>query len=34
GRQIKPTQKIQDMGWTNIRGKGKRGCRGRGNHNR
>ena len=32
GRLIKPTQKIQDMEWTNVRGKGKRGCRGRGNH--
>ncbi|CAG7882742.1 unnamed protein product [Brassica rapa] len=32
GRLIKPTQKIQDMEWTNVRGKGKRGRRGRGNH--
>ncbi|CAG7898300.1 unnamed protein product, partial [Brassica rapa] len=32
GRLIKPTQKIQDMEWKNVRGKGKRGRRGRGNH--
>ncbi|CAN6903586.1 unnamed protein product, partial [Brassica oleracea var. botrytis] len=32
GRQIKPTQKIQDMGWTNVRRKRKRGRRGRDNH--
>ncbi|CAN7060695.1 unnamed protein product [Brassica oleracea var. botrytis] len=32
GRLIKPTQKIQDMEWINVRGKGKQGLRGRGNH--
>ncbi|CAN6841999.1 unnamed protein product [Brassica oleracea] len=34
GRSIKPTQKIQDMGWTKVggRGKGRRG-RGRGSQN-
>ncbi|XP_013601356.1 PREDICTED: uncharacterized protein LOC106308779 [Brassica oleracea var. oleracea] len=34
GRSVKPTQKIQDMGWTKVggRGKGRRG-RGRGNQN-
>ncbi|KAF8113139.1 hypothetical protein N665_0055s0004 [Sinapis alba] len=34
GRPIKPTQKIQEMEWTTVRGKGKRGRRGRGNHYR
>ncbi|KAL0741012.1 hypothetical protein Bca4012_082525 [Brassica carinata] len=33
GREIKPTQKVQEMGWTNVSGRGKRGRRGRGNHN-
>ncbi|KAL0714784.1 hypothetical protein Bca4012_021763 [Brassica carinata] len=33
GREIKPTQKVQEMGWTNISERGKRGRRGRGNHN-
>uniref|UniRef100_M4CQT3 Uncharacterized protein n=1 Tax=Brassica campestris TaxID=3711 RepID=M4CQT3_BRACM len=33
GREIKPTQKFQDMEWTNVSGRGKRGRRGRGNHN-
>ena len=33
GREIKPTQKFQDMEWTNASGRGKRGRRGRGNHN-
>ncbi|KAL0873756.1 hypothetical protein Bca101_023461 [Brassica carinata] len=32
GRSIKPTQKIQDMGWTKVGGRG-RGRRGRGNKN-
>ncbi|CAN7133169.1 unnamed protein product [Brassica rapa subsp. narinosa] len=32
GRLIKPTQKYQDMGWMTVRGKGKRGCRGRGSY--
>ncbi|CAN6988746.1 unnamed protein product, partial [Brassica rapa subsp. trilocularis] len=32
-REIKPTQKFQDMEWTNVSGRGKRGRRGRGNHN-
>ncbi|KAL0865048.1 hypothetical protein Bca101_044166 [Brassica carinata] len=33
GRKIKPTQKVQEMGWTNVSGRGKRSRRGRGNHN-
>lgn len=33
GRTVKPTQKIQDMGWTKISGKGKQGRRNRGNYN-
>ncbi|KAL0674623.1 hypothetical protein Bca4012_002604 [Brassica carinata] len=33
GREIKPTQKFQGMEWTNVSGRGKRGRRGRGNHN-
>ena len=32
GRPIKPTQKFQDMEWTNVSGRGKKGRRGRGNH--
>ncbi|KAF3521304.1 hypothetical protein F2Q69_00049295 [Brassica cretica] len=32
GRPIKPTQKVQEMEWTNVRGRGKKGRRGRGNH--
>ena len=32
GRPIKPLQKYQDMDWKTIRGKGKRGRRGRGYH--
>ncbi|XP_013601674.1 PREDICTED: uncharacterized protein LOC106309153 [Brassica oleracea var. oleracea] len=32
GRPIKPTQKIQDMEWMKVSGKGKHGRRGRGNH--
>ncbi|XP_018448228.1 uncharacterized protein LOC108819674 [Raphanus sativus] len=32
GRPIKPLQKYQDMEWNTIRGKGKRGRRGRGYH--
>ncbi|CAF2138858.1 unnamed protein product [Brassica napus] len=31
-RLIKPTQKYQDMGWMTVRGKGKRGHRGRGSY--
>ncbi|KAF3494738.1 hypothetical protein DY000_02057607 [Brassica cretica] len=33
GRTIKPTQKVQDMGWTRASGRGKKGHRGRGNQN-
>ncbi|KAL0737474.1 hypothetical protein Bca4012_013684 [Brassica carinata] len=33
GRTIKPTQKVQDMGWTKVSGRGKRGRRGRENQN-
>ncbi|KAL0734899.1 hypothetical protein Bca4012_011109 [Brassica carinata] len=33
GRPIKPTQKIQEMEWTKVSGRGKHGRRGRGNHN-
>ncbi|KAF3539248.1 hypothetical protein F2Q69_00024803 [Brassica cretica] len=32
GRLIKPTQRYQDMGWVTIRGRGKRGRRGRGSY--
>ncbi|CAN7106134.1 unnamed protein product, partial [Brassica rapa subsp. narinosa] len=32
GRPIKPVQKFQDMEWKTVRGKGKRGRRGRGNY--
>ncbi|KAF3547212.1 hypothetical protein DY000_02000851 [Brassica cretica] len=32
GRPIKPTQKVQDMEWKTVRGRGKRGRRGRGNY--
>ncbi|CAF2050584.1 unnamed protein product [Brassica napus] len=32
GRSIKPTQKVQEMEWTNVRGRGKKGRRSRGNH--
>ena len=32
GRPIKPTQKFQDMEWTNVSGRSKKGRRGRGNH--
>ncbi|KAF3492932.1 hypothetical protein DY000_02057899 [Brassica cretica] len=33
GRTIKPTQKVQDMGWTRVSRRGKQGRRGRGNYN-
>lgn len=33
GRTIKPTQKVQDMGWTKVGGRGKRGRRDRRNQN-
>lgn len=32
GRPIKPTQKNQEMEWTTVRGRGKRGRRGRGTY--
>ncbi|KFK38194.1 hypothetical protein AALP_AA3G081500 [Arabis alpina] len=32
GRSIKPTQKVQEMQWTKVRGRGKRGRGSRGNH--
>ncbi|KAG5374583.1 hypothetical protein IGI04_039179 [Brassica rapa subsp. trilocularis] len=32
GRPIKPTQKVQEMEWTNVRGRGKKGRRGRRNY--
>ncbi|CAN8323883.1 unnamed protein product [Cochlearia groenlandica] len=32
GRIIKPTQKLQEMEWTCVGGRGKRGRRGRGSH--
>ncbi|CAN6842559.1 unnamed protein product, partial [Brassica oleracea] len=32
GRPIKPVQKFQDMEWKTVRGRGKRGPRGRGNY--
>nr|XP_018439490.1 PREDICTED: uncharacterized protein LOC108811880 [Raphanus sativus] len=32
GRLIKPTQKYQEMGWLTVRGRGKRGRRGRGSY--
>ncbi|KAF3575719.1 hypothetical protein DY000_02031926 [Brassica cretica] len=32
GRPIKPVQKFQDMEWKTVRGRGKRGRRGRGNY--
>ena len=32
GRPIKPTQKVQDIEWKTVRGRGKRGRRGRGNY--
>lgn len=32
GRTTKPTQKLQDMEWTKVSGRGKGGHRGRGNH--
>ncbi|CAN7085298.1 unnamed protein product [Brassica oleracea var. botrytis] len=32
GRPIKPTQKVQKMEWTNVRGRGKKSRRSRGNH--
>ncbi|KAL0646120.1 hypothetical protein Bca4012_044411 [Brassica carinata] len=33
GRAIKPTQKMQEMEWTNVGGRGKKGHRGRGYNN-
>uniref|UniRef100_M4CRI1 CCHC-type domain-containing protein n=1 Tax=Brassica campestris TaxID=3711 RepID=M4CRI1_BRACM len=33
GRAIKPTQKLQEMEWTNVGGRGKKGRRGRGYNN-
>ncbi|KAL0731993.1 hypothetical protein Bca4012_028087 [Brassica carinata] len=32
GRQLKPSQKVQDMQWHTVRGRKSRGCRGRGRH--
>ncbi|CAN6823856.1 unnamed protein product, partial [Brassica oleracea] len=32
-RAIKPTQKLQEMEWTNVGGRGKKGRRGRGYNN-
>ncbi|CAN6911336.1 unnamed protein product [Brassica oleracea var. botrytis] len=32
GRPIKPLQKFKNMEWKTVRGRGKRGRRGRGNH--
>ena len=32
GRPIKPTQKFQDMEWTNVSGRDKKGRRSRRNH--
>ncbi|CAG7908297.1 unnamed protein product [Brassica rapa] len=33
GRAIKPTQKLQEMEWTNVGGRGKKSRRGRGYNN-
>ncbi|CAN7139940.1 unnamed protein product [Brassica rapa subsp. narinosa] len=32
GRELKPSQKVQDMQWHTVRGRKSRGCRGRGRH--
>ncbi|CAF1704579.1 unnamed protein product [Brassica napus] len=32
GRELKPSQKVQDMQWQTVRGRKSRGCRGRGRH--
>ncbi|KAH0900650.1 hypothetical protein HID58_040153 [Brassica napus] len=32
GRELKPSQKVQDMQWHTVRGCKSRGCRGRGRH--
>ncbi|KAL0878261.1 hypothetical protein Bca101_027967 [Brassica carinata] len=34
GRQLKPSQKVQDMQWHTVRGRKSRGCRGRGKSRR
>ncbi|CAF1990544.1 unnamed protein product [Brassica napus] len=32
GRELKPSQKVQDMQWQTVRGRKSRDCRGRGRH--
>ncbi|CAN6803931.1 unnamed protein product [Brassica oleracea] len=32
GRELKPSQKVQDMQWQTVRGRKSQGCRGRGRH--